>query len=238
MTGASRITKRGSRFRAASLAAAIASLAGLGLALALYVPTAAMGSTALAALSFAQATQRRLITFIALCAIGAVGFWAAFYTPHGYFWLNRVRLDSLAAEIARVPTITSLGMGQDRRLSPRAGEAERYDSYRFINGNLVTHYLRQVAPGASQPVLSIDDVLRSLGVTAAQYHALRASLDRLGLVGYQLGSDGQITLYEPVPGGAPWYCAFVYRPSGGSPVDDHAWEIRPLAPHWFYVSGG
>lgn len=220
------------------LTAGIASLAGFAVALALYAPAAAASTGVLAVLLLAQASPRRLPALVALAAVGGFVLWAAFLTPQGYFWLNRHRLEALVAEIGAVPAITVLAMGQDGSYPADGGEAARYDSYRFLNGQRVTHYRARVAPEASQPVRHVEDVLRGIGVPVARYHALRGSLARLGLVGYDRGPDGQITLHAPVPGGAPWDNAFVYRPDGGPPDRQIATEIQSLAPHWSYVFQG
>lgn len=184
------------------------------------------------------AAARRWLAASALLLILGGVFWAAFGTVAGFFWLNRGRLDALVAEIEAVPAITSIELGHDAPLPAGMGRTGRYDSYRFINGRLVTQYRDQVAPTAFQPVFLETDVLRELGVSPARHAALRASLEGLRLAGFHRGQDGEIALNEAVPGGAPWGTAFLFRPADGPPSARNVQEWHRLAPRWFHVWSG
>lgn len=229
--------------RKVSLAAGLACLAVLLWALLEYrpVPTVAAAVLAVTLLTIA-ARRRRLICGLASSAAVSIVLWAAFFTAEGYFWLNRWRLEALAQEIAATPEIVSLQLGQDDRRAPtetgRSGTPEFFDSYRFINGMLVTHYRRQAAPEANQPVLFIDDVLAQLRVPADRYWRLTASLRRLSLGSYRRGPGAMITLDEPPVGGQPWGFSYVYSPSGSFERQLRWQEIRQLTPYWYRVLWG
>ena len=138
------------------------------------------------------AVKWQRIGILVLALFGAVGVWAAIGTVPGYFWLNRVRLEALVAEVAAVPAIDALELGQENSLDPGGRDRSRlFDSYRFINGMVVTHHREQVAPGAEQPVYDFEDVLARLGVPAARYWHLRKALKQLGLSGYRRLSAGR-----------------------------------------------
>lgn len=204
------------RLRTAALAAGIGGLAGLGWALADYRPAAGVACAVPAVLLLSWATRRRPLVAVMLSATVCLVLWAAFGTTEGYFLLNRQRLEALVAEIEAVPAIASLELGSDDRASRGGGETGRFDSHRFINGQLGTRYRQQVAPEASQPVLREIDVLRDLGVPAAHYQALQASLERLSLAGFGWLTDGEIALHERMPGGTPWGSSFVFRRAAGA----------------------
>lgn len=221
-----------------SLAAGIAGVAVFAWAIAAYGRTPAAAAMLVAVPALALAAGRRWIAIPALLLVFGLAFWTAFATTTGYFWLNRARLEALVAEIAAVPTITSLQLGTDDPVAEGTGRTGRFDSYRFINGQLVTQYREQVEPDAPQPTLRDIDVLRGLGVPLARYLALRASLERLLLSGFDRGQDGEIALNEVMPGGTPWVTSFVYRRDGGPPSGDNVQDQRRLAPHWFHVWRG
>ena len=223
------------RFRTAAVAAGIA---GLSWAVADYRPTAGVACAVLAVALLCWATRRRPLVPVMFSATVCLVLWAAFGTAEGYFLLNRHRLEALVAEIEAIPAITSIELGTDDRTSHGGRETGRFDSYRFINGQLVTQYREQVAPDASQPVLREIDVLRDLGVPAARYQALRASLDRLSLAGFGRLTDGEIALHERMPGGMPWGSSFVFRRSAGPLLGERINEQRQLAPHWFHITQG
>ncbi|SDV47070.1 hypothetical protein SAMN05216551_102243 [Chitinasiproducens palmae] len=224
----------------------IASAAFVG-GVAAYLPTIAVvgAGTAIASVAtFAGSTRRRwLATTIASAALGAV-LWLAFGTTLGYFWLNRSRLDALVTQIDAVPTITSLQLGHDEAVAAPINDIQRFDSYRFINEQLVTRYRRRVAPDAPdapdtpQPTVYEDDLLHRLQVPVARYHALRATLDALSLSGFDRIGRGGIALDERMPGGTPWGNAFLYLPTDDTPAIERTLEQRRLAPHWFYITRG
>lgn len=188
--------------------------------------------------TLANASARRLRTTLLCSAIGALLFFTAFYTTFGYFWLNRSRLEALVTQIQAVPAITSLELGSDGTID-RKGKVQRYDAYRFVNDRLVTHYREQAAPHASpQPQFYIGDMLQHLHVAPATYYALRASLQRLSLVGYYRNKNGEIGLTEPYPWRAPWGYSFVFSPADTPPQATNIMESRRLAHKWYYVMEG
>ena len=229
---------QGSRIRQLTFGVGLAALAAFGWSVAAYDPLATAAFMVIAVPALSAAAGRRWVTGPIIGILFAVTVWAAFGTTTGYFWLNRTRLEALVAAIQAAPAITSLELGHDAPLPNGTGETGRYDSYRFINGQLVTQYREQVAPDASQPVLREIDVLRELGIPPAQYGALRAALERLRLAGFNRQQDGGIALNEPLPGGTPWITSFLYRPAAGSPLDGNMQVLRTLAPHWSYVWQG
>lgn len=181
-----------------------------------------------------------------LAALASAVIWAAFGTVAGYFLLNQHRLERLVAEIQAVPAIVSLELGEeDESFEPssgspggRQGNLSSYDTYRFINGTMVTHYHEQAALDAAQPVHYLDDMLRSLHVPAERYWDLRRSLERLSLGGYSRDPEGQFKLHEPAVGGQPWGYGCVFSPDGELSYRYGMQEAWRLAPHWFYVLWG
>lgn len=170
-----------------------------------------------------------------LCALG---LWTAFGTATGYFWLNRTRLEALVSEIRGMPTLVTLELGHDAALPGTAQGAGRYDSYRFINGHLVSQYREQIAPHAPQPVLREIDVLRELGVTPTRYGALRTSLDRLNLSGYRQDNTGKVVLDRRMAGGTPWGESLIHHPDGEPTAAGGIQDARRLSRHWFYALTG
>ena len=226
------------RIRRCSLVAGVAGVLVFAWAVLAYAQSAAIVAIAVAVPSLSVAARRRWLAGPTLLLLLGVIVWAAFGTASGYFWLNRTRLEALVAEIEAVPTITSLELGVDDPLPDGMGRTGRYDSYRFINGQLVSQYRAQVAPDASQPVLREIDVLRDLGVPVARYGALRASLEGLRLAGFDRRQDGEIALNEAMPGGTPWSTSFLYRPAEGLPSGDNVQTLRRLGPRWFHIWQG
>lgn len=214
--------------------------AGLGLVLSL--PVYSLGlSLALwlaSALLIGLAGRHRLAHACLVLLVGAGVLWAAFGTTTGYFWLNRARLEALLAEIAALPAITSLELGQEGEWVTPEGERRRYDSYRFLNGQAVTQHRRQVAPGAAQPVRLEAEMLRALGVPSPRHAALRAALQRLSLSGFDRGPQGEVVLNQPSPGGTPWVAGLLHRPADGPPAAERVMEQYPLAPRWYWVLRG
>jgi len=229
---------QGRRIRRLAFGVGLAALIAFAWCIATYHQLPAFGAMVVAIPLLSVAAGRRWLTGPILVVLFGVTFWAAFGTTTGYFWLNRARLEALVAAIQAVPTITSLELGHDAPLPNGMGRVGRYDSSRFINGQLVTQYREQVAPTAFQPVLREIDVLRELGISSAQYEALRASLEALRLAGFDRRQDGGIALNEPMPGGTPWVASFLYRPAAGPPLGDNVQTLRILAPHWSYVWRG
>lgn len=229
---------QGSRIRRVTLEIGLAALAAFAWCIATYNQPLAVITMVIAVPSLSVAAGRRWLAAPILVVLFGATFWEAFGTTAGYFWLNRTRLEALVAEIQAIPAITSLELGVDHPLPKGMGRAGRYDSYRFINGQLVTQYREQVAPTAFQPVLREIDVLRELGVSFAQYEALRGSLEGLHLAGFDRRQDGEIALNEPMPGGTPWGTSFLYRPASGPPSGDNVQTLRTLAPRWFHVWQG
>jgi hypothetical protein len=211
--------------------AAIA-LAGLVWSLIAYAPVPTAACILAAAVLFYHAAGRRMAVLLAMLALGGGVFGAAFHTTRGFFWLNRHRLDALVVQIAATPAITSLEIGQDRA---KQDGIPAFDDYRFVNDTLITHDPAQADPKASQPKFYVGDLLRRLRVPVARYNALYASIDRLSLAGYARRPDGQIELFERLPGGTPWGESFVYGPHGGSPTGAIGGEEIRLAPHWYHV---
>ncbi|MFB9970404.1 hypothetical protein ACFFMP_10455 [Pseudoroseomonas cervicalis] len=214
--------------------------AGLGflLSLPVYAPGLSAALLLASALLLGLGARRRLAAAGLVLLSGGVLLAAGFGTTTGYFWLNRPRLEALLAEIAALPAITSLELGQEGEWVTPEGERRRYDSYRFLNGQAVTQHRRQVAPGAAQPVRHEADLLRELGVPPARYLALRASLHRLSLSGFDRGPQGEVVLNQPSPGGTPWVAGLLHRPADGPPAAERVMERHRLAPRWFWVVRG
>jgi len=220
-----------------SLAGSVALL-GFVASLPVYWPLLTLVLASAAILLLSAAAPRRRTVAIPLLLLCAGTAWAAFGTTTGYFWLNRHRLDALVAEIDALPAITSLQLGHDEKAPSGTGQARRYDSYRFINEHLVTQYREQVTSEAPQPTLREIDVLRELGVPYVRYLALRASLERLSLSGFDRGQDGGIALNERGAGGAPWVTSLLYRADGGSPAGGRVQRSYPLSPRWSWILRG
>ena len=239
-------TRAPSRARQASLAAGLWCLVVLVCTFAWYALVPAVIAGLATAILFFVAGRRRWLRFMVLSAVVTGGIWTAFGTTTGYFWLNQHRLKRLVAEIEAVPAITSLAVGHvdessrrdDGALGEDGGRPRTFDSYRFINDTVVTDFREQVAPDAFQPVLYVEDVLRSLHVPAERYYDLRRSLERLSLSGYHREDDGQVALTEPGTGGTPWGYDYVFSPTGEAPQGDGVQGVWRLAPHWFYVLWG
>lgn len=208
------------------------------------MPALVAGSTAVGFLSVAGRWRRWSAALVA--ALVSLVVWSAFGTTAGYFWLNQHRLERLVADIRAVPAIVSLELGQEGAyFEPSSGSPDGqrgslhvYDTYRFINGTVVTHFREQVAPDAFQPVLHVDDMLRSLHVPAERYWSLRQSLERLSLGNYSRGPGDQVALGEPAIGGQPWGYGYVFSPRGKVPWSSGVQAAWRLAPHWFYVRWG
>jgi hypothetical protein len=229
---------------------ALTGLGGLAWGLVAYrLLPAILGAAVLGVFLLTRMTGHRRPQALALIGLGGFALWAAFGTATGYFWLNRLRLDALIAEIQAVPGIRSMELGQDGQYVLRDGtrpgtydrryplrEGDRlvaYDSYRFVNDVLVTHYRDQAKPEAFQPEIFIDDLLRELNVPAARYWDLRARLQRLSLSRFSREPGGQISLGEPVPGGTPWGHNLLFSPTGEPPQRFPVYELQQFAPHWF-----
>ena len=236
--GSHGVPMQGSRIQCLALGVSLAALVAFIGCIATYDRLHAFAAMVVAIPLLSVAAGRRWVAGPILVVLFGVTVWAAFGTTTGYFWLNRARLEALVAAIEDVPAITSLELGHDAPLPNGMGRAGRYDSYRFINGQLVTQYREQVAPTAFQPVLREIDVLRELGVPLAQYGALRASFEQLLLAGFDRRQDGEVALNEIMPGGTPWVTSFLFRPTQGSPSGGGVQDWRRLAPHWFYIRRG
>ena len=226
------------RARLWSLAAGVAGLVVFAWAILAYARSPAIAAAVVTVPLLSLAAGRRWLAGSILLLVFGATIWGAFSTTTGYFWLNRTRLETLVAAIEAVPAISSLELGNDDPLPKAMGRTGRYDSYRFINGQLVTQYREQVAPTAFQPVLREIDVLRELSVPFAQYGALREALDRLRLAGFDRRRDGEIALNEVMPGGTPLGTSFLFRPVPGPPSGDNVQDWRRLAPRWFHIWRG
>ncbi|RYE95178.1 MAG: hypothetical protein EOO77_43380, partial [Oxalobacteraceae bacterium] len=202
---------QGNGTRRLTLMAGIAALLAFAWCIVTYDLVPAIAAMIIAVPLLSTATMWWWLATPTLIALFGLTFWAAFGTTTGYFWLNHSRLEALVAEIEAVPTITSLELGVDSPRPRGIGSADRPNSNRFINGQVVTQYREQVAPTAFQPVLREIDVLRELDVTFIRYAALRTSLERLRLTGFDRRQDGEIALNEVMTGGMPWGTAFLYR---------------------------
>ncbi len=220
------------------LVTGVAALLAFAWCIAIYDQAHAVATVVIAVPLLSMAALRPWLVGPALVGVLGFTFWAAFGTTTGYFWLNRSRLEALVADIEAVATITSLELGVDGARSIGIGGVDRYDSYRFINGQLVTQYREQVAPTAFQPVLLEIDVLRELNVDVTRYAVLRTSLEALRLAGFDRRQDGEIALNEIVPGGTPWGTSFLYRPAVGLPSGGNVKTLRRLAPRWFHIWQG
>ena len=219
------------------LIGSVIALAVLGWALLDYAPATAAASLVALVILLSYVSPWRLRIALLASTVSAVLYFAAFQTTLGYFWLNRSRLVALVAQIQTVPAITSLEMGHDGSLKD-GGKVRRFDDYRFLNNKLITHYRDQADPHASQPEYYVGDILRELRVPAATYNALRASLERLSLAGYDRTRDGQVRLMEPSPGSTPWVKSFLYRPTAQGAQSLRVMESRKLAAHWYYIMEG
>lgn len=231
--------------RGACLIAGLGSLLALGWALAWYALAPALSAALVAVVLLALSARRRGLSLAVLAPLAGTLIWWSFGTTEGYFSLNQRRLERLVADIQAVPAMTSLDLGQEGAyLDPIGGSSSQpgrlhvYDTYRFINGTVVTHFREQAAPEAHQPVLYVEDMLQSLHVPADRYWHLRRSLERLSLGGYSLDPAGQVALSEPPVGGQPWGYGFVFSPAGEAPWSNGVQEARELAPNWFYVMWG
>ena len=239
-------TRVASRARQSCLVAGLGSLVALCWAIAWYmlIPAVVAGLMAMGFLSVAG--HRRPWSVGLLAALVGLVVWSAFGTTAGYFRLNQHRLERLVADIQAVPDIVSLELGREGEyfkpgrgtLGQQGGTLHPYDTYRFINGTVVTHYREQAAPDAAPPVLYLDDMLRSLHVPAERYWSLRRSLERLSLGGYGHDPSGQIALYEPPVGGQPWGYGYMFSPDGELSYGHGMQETWKLAPRWFYVLWG
>ena len=229
---------QGSRIWRLALGVGLAALVAFVGCIAAYDQLPAFAAMVVAIPLLSVAAGRQWLAGPMLVLLFGVTFWAAFGTTTGYFWLNRARLEALVAAIEAVPTITSLELGHDAPLPNGMGRAGCYDSYRFINGQLVTQYREQVAPPAFQPVLREIDVLRERGVPLVQYAALRESLERLLLAGFDRRQNGEVALNEVMPGGTPWVSSFLFRPAEGPPSGGNVQDWRRLAPRWFHIWRG
>lgn len=247
MSGMVLQSERGVQTRAqqACLVAGLGSLLAVAGALACYALVPALLAALSTIVFVGLAAGRCGLGLMALATLTGLAMWTAFGTTTGYFLLNRHRLERLVADIEAVPAIASLELGQEgeyvERSGPpgeRQGRLHAYDTYRFINGTVVTHFREQAAPDAPQPVLFVDDVLRSLHVPADRYWSLRRSLERLSLGGYGRDPDGQVELYEPPVGGQPWGYGYVFSPGGELSYDNGMQDAWRLGPHWFYILWG
>lgn len=228
-------TTAASRLRWILVAMAAACFVAMLAAVLFYRPVPAVVAGAVALACLFQVGKGRRMAVLALGVALAGLLWLSFGTVRGYFWLNRLRLEALTAELAEVPAIQSLNLGSDD-LFTRAADGHRiaYDDYRFINGIQVTHYRRQVRPDAERPVVHVDDFLERAGVPRERYFALRERFMQLSLGGFGRNPDGQISLSEPAVGGRPWGYGFVFRPDGGEPQTTGIWDCDRLAARWFH----
>lgn len=174
--------------------------------------------------------RRALLTVPAFVVTAAATIWVAFGTIYGHFWLNESRLDALAAVLASTPAIRSLSLGtgyQDR-------SGNEFDSYRFVNDVLVTHYPGQARPHQQQPMIYIGDELRALKVPRERYDALRRLMARakIGFVSrdpanghvdmHRIGFDNEYDLF------------LLHVPGDESPRRELA-DMGSPNRHWFWV---
>ncbi len=174
--------------------------------------------------------RRALLTVPAFVITAAAIIWGAFGTVQGQFWLNASRLDALAATLASNPAIRSLSLGTDHS-SERGHE---FDSYRFVNDVLVTHYPGQARPDQQQPMIYIDDELRALGVPRERYDAMRRLMirARIGFVTRD-PANGEVTVIR-VGFDNEGDLFLLYVPGGGSPRRELA-DLGSPRRHWFWV---
>ena len=214
------------------------ALLALAASLALYLPWAsvlavASGLTALAALP-ARPLRGGWLDPLAFALLGTATAWAAYGTVPGYFWLNRPRLAALAGALAEAPAVTSLSLGQDGRVAPGRGPPD-FDSYRFLNGVLVTHYAARAKPDGAQPVIPIGDQLRAMGLPRARYDALRRLMARAGIGDAARDPASGVVSLARIGEDNEWDVSYVFSPGDrqdgtGLPA---AWLRERLAPHWF-----
>jgi len=174
--------------------------------------------------------RHALLTVPAFVTVATAIIWLAFGTTYGHFWLNENRLDTLAAALASTPAIRSLSLGTD----DRGERGNEFDSYRFVNDVLVTHYPGQARPGQQQPMIYIDDELRALGVPRERYDAMRRLMTRtkIGFVSrdpanghvymHRVGFDNEYDLF------------LLHVPADGHPGRELA-DFGSPNRHWFWV---
>lgn len=174
--------------------------------------------------------RRALLTVPIFVTVATAVIWVAFGTTYGHFWLNGGRLDALAAALASTPAIQGLDLGNDIR----GEDGNEFDSYRFVNGVLVTHYPNQARPGQQQPMILIDDELRALGVPRERYDAMRRLMTRARIGSaardpanghvdmHRVGFDNE---YDPF---------LLHVPGNGHPGRELA-ELGSPNRHWFWV---
>lgn len=168
--------------------------------------------------------------------VGLAGLWAASSTWRGYYWMHSRALNGLASEIAAYGKIHELEMGTDDSYE-KDGKLVRYDSYRFVNGTVVTHYRERHAPEAGQPIYYIDDYCRVSGISKERYLHFRRALGGLRLQGFSYEpATGVVSFTLRNVGGDPVVTTLDYIPDGGgAPAYDGTVRV---APHWYVVERG
>lgn len=174
--------------------------------------------------------RRSLLAVPAFVSVAAAIIWGAFGTDQGYFWLNASRLDALAAAFASTPAIRSLSLGND----DRGDRGHGFDSYRFVNDVLVTHYPSQARPHQRQPMIHIDDELRALAVPRERYDAMRRLMTQ-AKVGFAARdpANGQVTINR-ADFDTQGDLFLLYVPGDGSPGRELA-DLGSPGRHWFWV---
>ena len=171
---------------------------------------------------------------LALIIFSGVWFWQIYFTWQGYFWTNLVRIEALADKITGYKKIHSLAMGSDGEYTDDDGRTVQYDSYRFINGTLITHYLQAHNPDAYQPEWFVDIYCQQNQISKQMYLELRADLDRLNLHGFYLDENGELSLTLWQRGGVPWIIELVRAPDGAGISGSS--EIEKLFFGWYIVT--
>ena len=180
---------------------------------------------------------RTIRAILVVLALSVVFMGGMLFTWQGYYWLHAAALRQTVREITAYGKINSLEMGDDGFYSNDAGEIVHYDSYRFLNGKVITHYPRQHKPDAEQPSYFIDIFCQMNGLSKERYLYFRSRLEDLGLQGFSLDPEsGSVSFILINEGGNPIVTSLVYVPTNQLP--HYLSIVRKVASHWYVIEQG
>ena len=179
-----------------------------------------------------------MISILALCA-------ALHWHWEIYFLTHSPSLNALTQAIEQHPEFYNIEVGVTESYDDH-GKRIEYDTYRFLNKQVVTSFPRQVTKKRSQSVAEIGAYCKQHGLSQAVYVSLNLQLSRLGIAGYDRLENGTILFYVHKAGitfGDSSIGALIYLPE--SPFNEEhlsdvipiavtaSHHIRRLASHWY-----
>jgi hypothetical protein len=150
-------------------------------------------------------------------------------------------LEALIRDIRAAEKINALDVGTEGVYRDRRGDVKRYDSYRTLNGDLVSWYPSTQHDASAQYIEDIHAYCARHGISCAQYMRIHRQLKQLGISGFTRGEAGVIHFsiremrFISMPGDSHYFTL--------SFVPDATQLKRPyilgreVIPHWFIDNG-